>query len=836
VCVAFLKRAAGQPDGSSVSMRVKAVGAVVAGVALLILALNVGTRAFVLHGFEDVERAELEARLTAQRDVLAALALELAERTVDWADWDDLALFLHDGNEAFRTANVAHDSMASIGWDVFVVARADGLERVAVARDRGQGVLVGLPDELRAHLPHLLREGPPRAGYVRVGDLIYVAASRAVRMTDTSPGPSPGRLVVARQVDEAWLSRLRMLTRLPTTLAWHGAPATADEAGAHQALGPDTPTSLDGGDPAVIHGWALAPDVYGRPTLVVGIDRPRTLRGHAEDVIAMSTWALVGGGVALVLLSLAGLSRGLLRPLERLVDAAVRLERGERVVVPVGSRDELGHVARTFNQMASTINDTLDGLAHKAEELDAARRSAEAATQAKSEFLAHMSHEIRTPMNAVIGMSELLATTPLDERQREYVRIIVGAGEGLLSIINDILDLSKVEAGRLVLEDAPVLVPELLRDVQALVDQEATRKGLELRCELRCEVPAVRGDPTRLRQVLINLAANGIKFTERGGVTLAASVLRSGPDRARVALSVRDSGIGITPAQLERLFSPFVQADSSTQRRFGGTGLGLAISRRLAQAMGGELLVESTPGQGSTFTLAVELPVLDAVPVVEAPSEATWPADMRVLVVDDNAVNLRVARRMLETLGARVHTEDGGAAGLVWLEQAPCDLLLVDCQMPQLDGYETVRRWRAAEPAGEHLPIVALTAHTGEDERSRCLRAGMDDYLSKPVRLADLRRLAERIRGLVEAQRRARPRPLEPEPRASPPPRSTPGLVPARGSLASLRLGLRARLSPTPLASVPPSSGSSPSPASSPSARAAPASPEPARPSSPPHG
>jgi signal transduction histidine kinase len=225
-------------------------------------------------------------------------------------------------------------------------------------------------------------------------------------------------------------------------------------------------------------------------------------------------------------------------------------------------REHIALLTRILREVEQGIFREATLLWEKAD-LVVARQVAETTMRVKSEFLAHMSHEIRTPMNAVIGMSELLATTPLDERQREYVRIIVGAGEGLLSIINDILDLSKVEAGRLVLEDAPVLVPELLRDVQALVEQEATRKGLELRCELRCEVPAVRGDPTRLRQVLINLAANGIKFTERGGVTLAASVLRSGPDRARVALSVRDSGIGITKARSSGCSRRSSQVDSS---------------------------------------------------------------------------------------------------------------------------------------------------------------------------------------------------------------------------------------------------------------------------------
>jgi signal transduction histidine kinase/CheY-like chemotaxis protein/HPt (histidine-containing phosphotransfer) domain-containing protein len=365
-------------------------------------------------------------------------------------------------------------------------------------------------------------------------------------------------------------------------------------------------------------------------------------------------------------------------------------------------------------------------------ELQATARRAESASQSKSEFLATVSHEIRTPLNGVIGMSDLLTDQPLDPCSREYVRTLHASAGRLLELINDILDFSKIESGRLELERRPIRLAALIEDACRLFGPHAEAKGLVIVARLSPGLPAqVMGDPARLRQILLNLLSNAIKFTERGEVRIEAAVSEAG----RLRIVVCDTGLGIAEEQQERLFEPFRQADASTARRYGGTGLGLAICRRLTDAMGGEIGVDSAPGEGSRFW--VELPLEPA----EAELERSEPlcstplpvAGGSVLVVEDNPVNQQVASAMLERLGCRVRVVDSGHRALEATQQEVFDLLFMDVQMPEMDGLETVQRLRRAGDWRATVPIVAMTAGGPGAEQARCLAAGMNDYLTKPL-------------------------------------------------------------------------------------------------------
>lgn len=384
------------------------------------------------------------------------------------------------------------------------------------------------------------------------------------------------------------------------------------------------------------------------------------------------------------------------------------------------------------------------------EEMRAARDVAEAASRAKSEFLANMSHELRTPMNGILGLSEILRESPLDEDQRECLYALSGSATSLLTILNDILDFSKIEAGELTVESYPYHVPEMLRAIRELMTPLAVKRGLTLTFEMSADCPPyLRGDSHRVQQILINLVGNAIKFTEQGSVTVHTYTLTRDDGSLDLHLSVSDTGIGIAPEYQELIFQKFTQADGSNTRKYGGTGLGLAITRQLATLMGGSLTLTSEVGKGSTFHCSIPTERTEA-PLTRHESREDVPmnhaATARLLLVEDHPINQMLLIRILKKMGFTDfdRAEDGDQAVQLCKEKQ-YDLILMDCQMPVMDGYEATRRIRGREVGREqHVPILAMTANAMVGDREKCLHAGMDDYISKPIDAQQLRRAISR--------------------------------------------------------------------------------------------
>ena len=730
------------------SLRHCVIATVVIGFLLLTATQYLVTGRFVESQLLDIESRDGFTRLSNLHHALDQLADDLESTTSDWSEWDATWEFATGSRPQYVSDNLTPQSMQRLRLDFLILIDEHGRAAFArslsedrrellappldlVAMAEGTGLLSGASDPM-----HKL------TGLVSGASGTYLVSSQPVLLS--TPGKPPGgRLVMGRSIDRYVAPALRRVTgETLDILPLHTQPTTA----AHLIRG-ENGQSLALQD-TELTGFSELRDLWGAPiaTIRLTMTRPtQTLLEQARQHLLISTLVvgIIFCGIAMLLARLS-----LIRPIERLSSMVEQIGRSGQQ-----ARVTMRPSSREFQTLAAAIN----GMLHQVEQQQIMRRDRDAAVEAnrlKSEFLATMSHEIRTPMNGVLGMCELLQRTELSPRQRHLSDTILRSARSLLGMLNDVLDFSKIESGKLDLECAAFSPAEIVQSVGAPFLAAAQTKGLEFSVRIEAGVPALlMGDELRLRQILNNLLSNAVKFTEHGSVAIVCAATTLDRDRVELRFTIEDTGIGISPEAQQHIFDPFAQAATNTSRVYGGTGLGLAIVRRLVALMGGEIQLLSEPGRGSQFTFTTIMKrAMDLSSMRSSLAEATGPhfstqKSPAILLAEDNAVNREVFKEMLEYFGCKVTAVENGALAVAAVAERAFDAILMDCQMPVMDGHTATSEVRTLERATAQQPafIIALTADATPENHRRCIDSGMDAVATKPITHARLRELIMRV-------------------------------------------------------------------------------------------
>ncbi len=674
----------------------------------------------------------------------------------DWSVWDDAYEFVQNGNDRFIQSNLVDAQLANMHVNMMIFINNDNRIVFGTGFDLERGKKVPIPERIRTHLvkgDRLTQHQTltdTRAGILQLPEGLMIVTSRPI-ITSEGKGPIRGTLIAGRYLSAAEITHLGAIARLPFSIQAVDPGHLPPSLQALQAPTADRPAvSVQPLNAQAIASYTLLNDFYSSPALLLKTETPRTIYQQGQATIRYLSWGILLVGLVFGLVTLAVLEKLVLARLARLSAEVSQIGIGGDLSGRVSARgqDELSALAKRINAMLDTLDEYEQRHHQVSLNLQKAKDVAEQANRSKSQFLANMSHELRTPLNAIIGYSEMLQEDAQDQGCNDFIpdlQKIYSAGKHLLGLINDILDLSKIEAGKMDLYLETFNLADVIQEVVSTVQPLVQKHNNTLIVQCEADLGSMYADLTKLRQNLFNLLSNASKFTEQGTITLTVS--RNGGTRgqdqtsdavvmsqsaASILFTVADTGIGMTPAQVDRLFQPFTQADTSTTRKYGGTGLGLAITQRFCQMMGGDITVESTIGAGSKFTMVLPETVVDPKFRQESTLAKTEPLTMAVntiLVIDDDATIHDLMHRFLTKEGFRVESALTPEAGLKLARELQPKAITLDVMMPFRDGWTVLSALKTtAETA--NIPVIMLTM---VDDRNIGYALGATDFLTKPI-------------------------------------------------------------------------------------------------------
>lgn len=675
---------------------------------------------------------------------------DMSEKLGDWSNWDDTYSFITTKKKEYLDSNISYNALATLNLDYMAFFDVHNRLVFGVSIDqKDQSIsydLSKLVTEIQKH-PSLFQfpnqMGASHKGFLRItGEETVLLSTRPI-LTSEFTGPSRGTILFARRVDHRFTSFLQDTTHLKADLA--PIPLGRLQDTKEVELSPLVTEISE----SAVRGEMLLPDIGGTPVLRLTVDDSRTLMVEGRAAQRYVIWALVLGGAGLAVLLLLYLERVVFFRLSKFQNQfqVIKETKDLSQHIEVVGNDEISNLAHHANEMLADLNEALV-------ESKRLKSIAENANSAKSQFLANMSHEVRTPLHGILGLTEVLMSSKDLEGESKKISLIHRSAQSLLGVVNDILDFSKIEAGKLELEHEPFDLVEQLEELADMTDVIGTPRGITTVLSVNRDFPTkVIGDQLRIRQVLQNILANSLKFTPNEGAIWILLDATTEGSLGHIKLAVGDSGKGIESEKISSVFDAFIQEDSSTSRRFGGTGLGLTICKQLVTSMNGEISLKSRPAVGTLVLITLSLPIAlskdDTQPSLPQKSKEVsavqkYSDTKPVMIVEDNEVNQRLLAAMLEKRGVSFTVVENGEDAVSKYQTGDFALILMDCQMPILDGYQASQAIRKIEEEGNsknRVPIIALTAHALPGDKEKCFAAGMDDYLSKPFSSSQLEKI-----------------------------------------------------------------------------------------------